>query len=297
MTAILTDPDSPPRDLDAFRIRVEARLAEFLAEKAHAAHERHLPALAVENLRTFLHAGGKRLRPLLCACGWHAAGGGGPEPRAVTTVAAALEMFRLAADFARTYPHVAEQLGQSAAILVGGLALTWSDELLHAAGLPLVRLAAALRLIDDMRTEVMYGQYLDLIAGAGIDRPAAHCHQVQDAKYTVELPLRLGAMLAGGDERLLGNSADSLSRSPKCTSCATICSGPSATRASPASHDATTYVRASTPSWLPSRWPPGTLARTQLCARSSAIQRSPRPTPSKHGRSLPQPALPPGRST
>lgn len=223
----------PPADLDldSFRVQVEARLEAFLAAKAHDARSRALPVLATEELRSFLAAGGKRIRPLLCACGWHAAAGGS-EPPGLISAGAALEMFHafalihddvmdrsetrrgrptihrcLAAEFARSHPRPeAEQLGASAAILIGDLALTWSDELLHAVGLSPDRLAAALALINEMRTEVMYGQYLDLTGGArleaGTEVPLTVI-RYKTAKYTVERPLQLGASLAGADQRLL----------------------------------------------------------------------------------------------
>jgi geranylgeranyl diphosphate synthase type I len=229
MTTTLTPPTG--LDLHSYRVRVEERLEAFLTGKARAAQSRALPALAVEELRVFLAAGGKRIRPLLCACGWHAAGGE-HEPPGLVSTGAALEMFHafalihddvmdrsatrrgqptvhrcLAAEFARTRPLAeAEQLGTSAAILIGDLALTWSDELLHTAGLSPDRLAAAVSLIDEMRTEVMYGQYLDLTGGARLetstDLPLTVI-RYKTAKYTIERPLQIGAALAGADQRLL----------------------------------------------------------------------------------------------
>ena len=229
MTAILTE--TVELNLDAYRAQVEAHLEAFLRKKAHAATSQHLPTLTVESVCTFIRAGGKRLRPILCACGWHAAGGG-PEAANVVAVGAALEMFhafalihddvmdrsatrrgqptvhrRLAAEFARTHPRAeAEQLGTSAAILIGDLALAWSDELLHTAGLPAGRLASSLSLIDEMRTEVMYGQYLDLASSvcADLDLPLTVI-RYKTAKYTIERPLQLGAAIAGADQRLLEN--------------------------------------------------------------------------------------------
>lgn len=189
MTETLTSPAE--LDLDSYRAQVEAHLEAFLARKARAARSQALPARGIEELGGFLAAGGKRIRPLLCACGWYAAGGG-PEPHGLVPAGAALEMFHafalihddvmdrsdtrrgrptvhrcLAAEFALTQPRAeAEQLGIGAAILIGDLAMTWSDELLHAGGLAPDRLAAALALVDEMRTEVMYGQYLDLTGAA-----------------------------------------------------------------------------------------------------------------------------------
>ncbi|MEU6995581.1 polyprenyl synthetase family protein [Streptomyces sp. NPDC046465] len=89
-----------------------------------------------------------------------------------------------------------------AAVLLGDLALAWSDELLHTAGLGADRFAAATVVLDGMRTELLYGQYLDLLVSG---RPSADLDaalriaRYKSAKYTVERPLQLGAVLAGAD--------------------------------------------------------------------------------------------------
>lgn len=229
MTETLASPTE--LDLDSYRFQVEACLDEFLTQKARDAQTQALPSLAVEELRAFLSAGGKRIRPMLCACGWHAAEGG-PEPAGLVSAGAALEMFhafalihddvmdrsdtrrgqptvhrRLATRF--TGPHSepeAEQLGIGAAILVGDIALTWSDELWHSISLAPDRLAAARALINEMRTEVMYGQFLDLTGSAGMDARSdlpLTVIRYKTAKYTIERPLQLGAALAGADRRLI----------------------------------------------------------------------------------------------
>ena len=64
----------------------------------------------------------------------------------------------------------AERYGVGCAILVGDLVLTWSYELIHTAGLTPNELASLLPLLNLMRTEVMYGQYLDLAATGAYTR-------------------------------------------------------------------------------------------------------------------------------
>ncbi|MGW2600287.1 polyprenyl synthetase family protein [Streptomyces klenkii] len=209
----------------AVRRRVTVVLDGFLEHKAGTAAKLRMPTEVTECLRDFLAAGGKRLRPLLCVSGWQAAGGHG-TPEALIKAAASLEMFHafcLIHDdvmdnsarrrgaptvhrrLARHHAHgrtatAARRVGVSGAILVGDLALAWSDELLHAAGLTPCQLDAVRPLINDMRSEVMYGQYLDVTAAG---RPTADVEQAlrivryKTAKYTVEHPLRIGAALAG----------------------------------------------------------------------------------------------------
>jgi geranylgeranyl diphosphate synthase type I len=95
--------------------------------------------------------------------------------------------------------------GDSAAVLLGDLALVWSDELLHTSGVELADLARARPVFDAMRTEVTVGQYLDMQTQAtgdtSLDR-AGKVARYKSAKYTVERPLLLGAALAGAPAEL-----------------------------------------------------------------------------------------------
>ncbi|MER8029706.1 polyprenyl synthetase family protein [Streptomyces bauhiniae] len=179
-------------------------------------------------LGDFIRAGGKRLRPLLCAAGWWAAGGRG-LPEVVVRTASALELYQAFAlihddiidrsAIRRSQPAVhralAERhegrgagahLGVSAAILIGDLALTWSDELVTGAGMPLARRVSVCRVIDAMREEMHYGQYLDLMGSLGSLADLERSMRViryKTAKYTVERPLHVGAALVGGGAALL----------------------------------------------------------------------------------------------
>ncbi|MBU1251166.1 polyprenyl synthetase family protein [Microcella indica] len=99
--------------------------------------------------------------------------------------------------------------GTSSALLLGDLLLGWSDELLDAG---LARLddqdaaRAARAEFQTMRTEVTVGQYLDILeevawrdAEDADMLPRAHRVLVyKSAKYSIEAPLALGALMAGG---------------------------------------------------------------------------------------------------
>jgi geranylgeranyl diphosphate synthase type I len=218
---------SPTRaNLDQEKIRrsIDGVLQDFLARQLDAPHHE-----AAEMLHEFLATGGKRLRPLLCVLGWLTAAPPDSEPpEPVLRTAAALEMFHAFAlihddimdrsDTRRGRPSVhrraarlhedgrcrteAEHLGLSAAILIGDLALVWSDELLHTAGLTPAQFSSITPILTLMRTEVMYGQYLDVTTTG---RPTADLEQAlriilyKTAKYTIERPLHVGALLAGAD--------------------------------------------------------------------------------------------------
>ncbi|MGY3128601.1 geranylgeranyl diphosphate synthase type I [Agrococcus sp. UYP33] len=101
--------------------------------------------------------------------------------------------------------------GSSAAILVGDLLLNWADDRMLLA----CRGAAHGDAVHDayrrMREEVTFGQYLDVLEEAAwirqdpealLDR--AHTVAVyKSAKYSVEAPLTLGALLAGASDAQL----------------------------------------------------------------------------------------------
>jgi geranylgeranyl diphosphate synthase, type I len=180
-----------------------------------------LPALAA--LEELL-AAGKRLRPAFCYWAWR--GAGGPDGPQILAAAAALELLHASAlvhddvmdgsDTRRGRPSLhrlfaarhagqhwrgsPESFGQGAAILMGDLLLSWTDEMYHASGLPADALRRGQAVLDLMRTEVIAGQYLDLLgqaAGNGTVESALRVAEYKSAKYTIERPLHLGAALAG----------------------------------------------------------------------------------------------------
>ncbi|WP_336209055.1 polyprenyl synthetase family protein [Nonomuraea sp. LPB2021202275-12-8] len=209
--------------MDDLRAQVDRRLREFV--------ERQLPATGdaeLEPLRTAaedLLSGGKRLRPAFCYWGWR--GAGGADVPGVFTAAASLELLQASAlvhddvmdrsDLRRGMPAAhrrfqslheksgwqgsAEQFGEGAAILLGNLLLIWSGEMWRTSGLPAESLAAAQPVHDHMRTELMCGQYLDLLEQAGGENTFESALRValyKSGKYSVEHPLRLGLVLAAG---------------------------------------------------------------------------------------------------
>ena len=98
------------------------------------------------------------------------------------------------------WPASPEQYGASAAILLGDLLLSWSDELLRTCGLPAERVLDALGYFDLTRSEVVAGQFLDVSAqarGAADVDTAMTVLRYKSAKYSIERPLHIGAALAG----------------------------------------------------------------------------------------------------
>ncbi len=98
------------------------------------------------------------------------------------------------------------QYGASAAILLGDLLLSWSDELLRTCGLPADRVLDALGYFDLTRTEVVTGQFLDVSAqarGTTDVEIAMKVVRYKSAKYSIERPLHIGAALAGATPAVL----------------------------------------------------------------------------------------------
>jgi geranylgeranyl diphosphate synthase type I len=102
----------------------------------------------------------------------------------------------------------AARFGAAAAILLGDITLTWCDEMYTRSGFDAARIHAARPVFDLMRSEVMAGQYLDVLAqsrGLSVATPAEILERAEtvirfkSAKYTIERPLQFGAALATGD--------------------------------------------------------------------------------------------------
>ncbi|WP_278314881.1 polyprenyl synthetase family protein [Lolliginicoccus levis] len=191
-------------------------------------------AAAMARLEAFVLSGGKRVRPMFAWLGWTAAGGDptGPDAEQMVSACAALELVQACAlihddiidnsDTRRGRPTVhvefaadhagngwsgsADRFGMAAGIITGDLALAWADDMFSGSGLPGPALARARPVWAAMRTEVLGGQLLDIVAeasGDGRRGTAERINRFKTAAYTVERPLHLGAEIAGSDARLI----------------------------------------------------------------------------------------------
>lgn len=225
-------PTAPPVDTVRIREAVDEVLRDFLIGKTPESGDPDLVRV-VGLLDEFL-AGGKRLRPLYCVLGWYAGRGQGcPGP--VHGVAAALELFHAFAlihddimdDSAlrRGRPTMHRALGADApaamtqrdrrrfgvnsAMLMGDLAMVWSDELLMTSLAGHSRFTSVLPLVGGMRTELMMGQHRDLLATGSAGSTGADLESMLETirgkttSYTVENPLLLGATLAGASDHVI----------------------------------------------------------------------------------------------
>jgi geranylgeranyl diphosphate synthase type I len=223
---------APGWDQTAFRSRVQDALDGFLDEQAV-----RLAPLGEDADRVLAEAravvsGGKRFRAAFCYWGHHAVAGSSEGDDALVRACASLELLHASAlvhddymdasDTRRGRPAThrgfaaehrddgwrgdPDQYGASAAILLGDLLLSWSDELLRRCGAPLERVVAALDVFDRCRSEVITGQFLDVSVqarGAADVDAAMTVLRYKSAKYSIERPLHIGATLAGATEQQL----------------------------------------------------------------------------------------------
>ena len=220
------DPHPAPLDAEDLRARAQDAIADFIGRQRAILDSISNDLDPLVEAVTDLCSGGKRLRPAFAWWGWRGAGGA-DDQRALIAVSA-LEFLQACAlihddvmdgsDTRRGLPSAhrrfaavhrqsswlgsPETFGVGAAILLGDLCLSWADEMLLTSGLPEDALRRAKSVYDEMRTELMAGQYLDLLEqarGGGDTERAMVVVRYKSAKYTIERPLQLGGALADAD--------------------------------------------------------------------------------------------------
>lgn len=233
-----TGTDPAAREQEQYRKRLAADLEDFLSRQREVLEEVSEESVPLLDAVHALAQGGKRMRALLNYWGWRGAGGealGAPAVRS----GVALELFQSAAlihddiidrsDTRRGAPSVhrhfanrhadaewhldGSHFGSSAAILAGDLCLALSEEAFTSVGERASYATRARAMFNRMRTEVMAGQYLDIleeVVGPGHEPERAvirarNILRYKSAKYSIEHPLAIGGALAGADQELLAS--------------------------------------------------------------------------------------------
>ncbi|QDO88415.1 polyprenyl synthetase family protein [Ornithinimicrobium ciconiae] len=234
-------PTPHPIDVPRLRERVQEALDADLVHQRQILTELGPQVTRLIDEVAALLSGGKRLRAAFLYWGYRALGGAdSPE---LIRAASSMELFQAAAllhddvmddsDLRRGRPTAhrtfaadhqqqswsgeSDRFGHAAAILAGNLCLTWCDSAFATSGLPAGEIAAARDEFDTMRTQLMGGQYLDVLDAAqgwedlDYTERLARCRTViryKSGKYSVEQPLLIGAHAAGaGADTLAGLSA------------------------------------------------------------------------------------------
>ncbi len=216
----------------AFTVAVSTTLEQFIDDQQDRLAPIGVEMTPLVDAARRAVTGGKRLRPAFAYWGWRAAGGSAERLDAIVTAAAAIELVHASAlahddvmddsatrrgqpaahrAFAQlrapdSSPAEAQRFGRAAAILLGDLLLSWSDELLGRSGFEPQAIARGRVYFDLLRSEVIAGQYLDVLAQTHAKTSPAETLRVvryKSAKYTVERPLQFGAALANAQPPLL----------------------------------------------------------------------------------------------
>ncbi|WP_159609542.1 polyprenyl synthetase family protein [Glutamicibacter sp. JC586] len=217
----------------AYTTKVALGLEEFLVSKSVEVGQITTSATEIVSAIADLTRGGKRLRPLFAYWGYQGAGGD-KESNDIVRLGVALELFQAAAlihddiidnsDTRRGQPSVhkrfeaqhqklglsgsASAYGTASAILTGDLCLSLSEEAFSEIEvLPF----NARQIFNRMRTQVMAGQYLDVLeesAGPAYDpreavKRARTIVTYKSAKYSTENPFLIGGALASASQELL----------------------------------------------------------------------------------------------
>ncbi len=207
---------------------VTDQLREYLRDRrSDAAYIGTDYAELTAGLEEFVLRGGKRVRPAFAYWGWRAVADAAADPfdPSMMRLFSALELLHAcalvhddvidASATRRGLPTVhrlfcekhrssqwhgsSEQFGISAAILLGDLALVWADDIVATADLSPDAQLRVRRVWSAIRTEVLGGQYLDIVAESSGSESVASAMTVniyKTASYTISRPLQFGASAA-----------------------------------------------------------------------------------------------------
>jgi geranylgeranyl diphosphate synthase type I len=199
--------------------RVEARLSRLLDARVRGSRELGPEVQAlVREVRRLTLLGGKRLRPALVLVGARAVSNRVPLAAALDA-GVALELlhsyFLIHDDWMdgdrvrRGGPSVhaalaerfgSEQLGNAAAILAGDYAVALSCEVMSRVSASPARKGSMFSAFAEMQLGAVAGQQLDMFGGG---RDVELGYALKTGSYTVEGPLKVGALLAGAKPRTL----------------------------------------------------------------------------------------------
>ena len=217
--------------LSWFKAEEDLAIKYFISKKRKEAEEISPEFVTlVDEVERFIFSGGKRVRPAFLYSGYVASGGKAHDAALYASMSVEfLHTFALIHDdiidrsaFRRgkptshkafekyhtekKFPGSKEHFGLSAAILAGDLAYSFAEEVLTSAPFPQERVRRARYYFDQMKFQVIAGEYLDVLGGYTKtlkEDDILNILEYKTAKYTVERPLQIGAMLAGADVSIL----------------------------------------------------------------------------------------------
>ncbi len=219
-----------PATLQAFKAQIDPKIAAYFDDALEEAkREDALVYDALKHVKAMTLAGGKRLRPAFMYYGYLAAGGTDRERLMSTAVAVELiHMFLLIHDdiidrdtlrhgeptlheryraWGRKYLFLsnADHFGDSIALIVGDMVFALGNDIIFQSGFPEKNVYAALSRMQKIVSHTVVGQARDIYIeykGEATSEEILSMYEKKTARYTVEGPLHLGSLLAGGTPEL-----------------------------------------------------------------------------------------------
>ena len=220
-------------ELKQFKSRLDPLIEQFFASIIDGMKkEDDLVAEAIGHVQTIVLSGGKRLRSAFMYYGYVGAGGTDTERILHTSMSIELihsfllihddiidrdemrhgveTLHKRYADFGRRYFPVAdvEHFGNSIALVMGDMLYSHGNNIIFRSGFPLERVFAALSRLQDIVSYTVVGQARDIYMEykrEATEKEILNMYRNKTAKYTVEGPLHLGAILAGASEEHLAH--------------------------------------------------------------------------------------------
>lgn len=218
-------------ELKAFKARLDPRIgAYFDSVLKGAIKEDDLVAEALGHAQSIIMAGGKRLRSAFMYYGYLGAGGMEEEKILETSISVELihsfllvhddiidrddvrhgvpTLHRRYADFGRRFfpDRDVEHFGTAIALVMGDMLYSFGNDIIFRSDFPKERIFAALSCLQNIVSFTVVGQARDIYMEYKRDASEEEIlamYRNKTAKYTVEGPLHMGALLAGAPPELL----------------------------------------------------------------------------------------------
>lgn len=207
-------------ELKVYRDKIDKQLECFFSRevlKLKTDALRSFAAPVAEIICEFTMRGGKRIRPILVIMGYRLLKNSinENELNKVIKAACSVELMQSSflihddiidkADLRRNKPTVHKMLSADKAILAGNIAMEFGRELLLCSEFCEKDKIRALNKFNSIVEDTNYGQLLDIeLSEKSLDDVSEadinNVHILKTAKYTIEGPLHLGALLAGACE-------------------------------------------------------------------------------------------------
>ncbi|KAA8921894.1 polyprenyl synthetase family protein [Thermoplasma sp.] len=218
--------EDPRETINNYKLRIDERISRFFDRKETETKD-DLSRRVIRMIREYTEGGGKRLRPIFLVLGYRLFA---DENQAIFDASISIELAQSYllihddviddSDLRRGRPsmHIrlwrsffsgserGKRMGEGLAIVAGDLAETYAHESLITSGFdPGLLLMADLELTKTIEM-TGYGQFLDVVSGTLDDfreNDLIRLHLWKTARYTLEGPLAMGALLSGRHDQIM----------------------------------------------------------------------------------------------